>query len=157
MPRLRVNYKFTVLHTVSAATAVNADSGLSDEVALLADADVQPPSLSEEDIEDIHNMGDPNLDDSNENDSDNEIENDDKSNYNKREGPCEADIEESKIAALMRRTITNGKVRKIVGTVLAIQSWPYNVKKEPPMVTSNIAPAASDVSTVPYCTVRDVM
>ena len=43
MPRLRVNYKFTVLHTVSAtATAGSSGSGLSDDAALLADADVQP-------------------------------------------------------------------------------------------------------------------
>ena len=52
MPRLRVNYKFTVLHTVSATanadSADSADSGVNDDVALLADADadVQPPSLS---------------------------------------------------------------------------------------------------------------
>lgn len=37
----------------------------------------------------------------------------------------------------MRLSVTNGKVRKILGTVLAIQSWPYNVKKEPLMPTPN--------------------
>ena len=44
MPRLRVNYKFTVLHTATATAATDstgsAGSGLSDDVALLADADV---------------------------------------------------------------------------------------------------------------------
>lgn len=100
-------------------------------------------------------MGDPNLDDSNESDNESDNENENESKYKNKEGPCEADIEESKIAALMRRSITNGKVRKIVGTVLAIQSWPYNVKKEPPMVTSDTTPTASDVSTV--TTVRGMM
>ena len=100
-------------------------------------------------------MGDPNPDDNDDNDNENENENENESKYMNTEGPCEADIEESKIAALMRRSITNGKVRKIVGTVLAIQSWPYNVKKEPPMVTSDTTPTASDVSTLRP--IRDVM
>lgn len=64
---------------------------------------------------------------------------------NKKEGPCEADIEKSKVDALMRLSVTNGKVRKILGTVLAIQSWPYNVKKEPPLPTPS-GTTSSDVS-----------
>ena len=70
---------------------------------------------------------------------------------NKKEGPCEADIEKSKVDALMRQSVTNGKVRKILGTVLAIQSWPYNVKKEPPMPTPS-GTTASDVSHGMACT-----
>ena len=48
MPRLRVNYKFTVLHTATATadSADSAGSGFGGGVALLADADVKPPLLS---------------------------------------------------------------------------------------------------------------
>ena len=76
----------------------------------------------------------------------NQNKDEDGTNFKSDEGPCEADIEKSRVDALMKLSITNGKVRKIVGTVLAIQSWPYNVRKEPPAPAPFGPPSpASDV------------
>ena len=33
--------------------------------------------------------------------------------------------------ALLKLSVTNGKVRRILDTVLGIQSWPFGTKKEP--------------------------
>ena len=49
----------------------------------------------------------------------------------KRIHAIEENKEEQKADALLKLTITNGKVRRILGTVLGIQSWPFGSKKEP--------------------------
>jgi hypothetical protein len=42
---------------------------------------------------------------------------------------------ERRIESLLRMSVTNGKVRRILDTVLATQSWPMGSRKEPPTPT----------------------
>lgn len=70
-----------------------------------------------------------NIDNNNNNTSENENVNENVDE--KRIHAMEENKEEQKADALLKLTITNGKVRRILGTVLGIQSWPFGSKKEP--------------------------
>jgi hypothetical protein len=67
--------------------------------------------------------------------------------YCKQDGNVEADSSgegkevsdesriERRVESLLRMSVTNGKVRRILDTVLATQSWPMGSRKEPPTPT----------------------
>ena len=121
MPRLRVNYKFTVLHTRIPSVSES-------------DSEIQNNDNNNDNINSDGNNKikiNSNNNENNENNDNDNNENKIESNENKRIFTTEEIEDEERAYALLKLTVTNGKVRRILDSVLAIQSWPYGSKKEP--------------------------
>jgi hypothetical protein len=103
-PRLKVNFKFTVLHTThplhSSASPQSGDEETSKPR--------QVPQLDGVNDEEF-------LDEAEEERRKEKLRND-----------------ENRIQALLKRSVIQGKVRRILDTVLSTQSWVFGTKKEPP-------------------------
>lgn len=103
-PRLKVNFKFTVLHTTHPLHSSVSPQLFDEEISKPR----QVPQLDGVNDEEF-------LDEAEEERRKEKLRND-----------------ENRIQALLKSSVIQGKVRRILDTVLTTQSWVYGTKKEPP-------------------------
>ena len=153
MPRLRLNYKFTVLHVRQKSPILltknfheEADEDDNNEES--SDHNYKESSVTINNIEnsDTTGTGDINQEnktaticENNEINTSNEINmgqtldviSNIQNNDDKKTSAMKENEDELRGDALLKLSVTNGKVRRILDTVLGIQSWPFGTKKEP--------------------------
>ena len=153
MPRLRLNYKFTVLHVRQKSPILltknfheEADEDDNNEESSdhnYKESSVTINNIMNSDTTVTGNINEENktatISENNEINTSNEIDmgqtldiiSNIQNNDDKKTSAMKENEDELRGDALLKLSVTNGKVRRILDTVLGIQSWPFGTKKEP--------------------------
>ena len=152
MPRLRLNYKFTVLHvrqkspillTKNFQEEVDEDDNEESSDHYYGKSSVTINNIMNSDTTETGNINEENetatISENNEINTSNEINmgqtlditSNIQNNDDKKTSAMKENEDELRGDALLKLSVTNGKVRRILDTVLGIQSWPFGTKKEP--------------------------
>ena len=153
MPRLRLNYKFTVLHVRQKSPILltknfheEADEDDNNEESSdhnYKESSVTINNIMNSDTTVTGNINEENkidtISENNEINISNEINmgqtldviSNIQNNDDKKTSAMKENEDELRGDALLKLSVTNGKVRRILDTVLGIQSWPFGTKKEP--------------------------
>ena len=145
MPRLRLNYKFTVLHVRQKSPIF-----LSNDLQVISEADNNNENLSvaTDNMMNLNSIKAANINEENtmviinENNAintKNEISIKERKEMilntdqidDRKTSVIAVNEDELRGDALLKLSVTNGKVRRILDTVLGIQSWSFGTKKEP--------------------------
>ena len=145
MPRLRLNYKFTVLHVRRKSPiflsndlqVISEDDDNNEKLSVATDNMMNLNTIKAADVNEENKMVI--INENNVINTRNEINIKDTKEMilnteqidDKRISVIAENKDELRGDALLKLSVTNGKVRRILDTVLGIQSWSFGTKKEP--------------------------